>query len=151
MFRVDRAGIAIIGAALTIGTGIMSFDQAAQAVDYRTIVLSNLVSNVSAVMLLKFLILPRTGPIWWVSLAIFSTLAGNLTMTGSIANLIVVELAKKDNVDISFSTYLKVGFPLTVSMVSIALVYFVFSIIFTYSPYEVHGTATSLYYYKNNR
>ena len=39
VFRVDRAGIAIIGAALTVGTGVMSFDQAAQAVDYRTIVL----------------------------------------------------------------------------------------------------------------
>ncbi|WP_243450405.1 SLC13 family permease [Desulfosporosinus sp. Sb-LF] len=89
-----------------------------------TVVLSNVVSNVPAVMLLKSLIPPETGAIWWAVMAIFSTLAGNLTLTGSIANLIVVELAKKQNVEIGFSTYLKIGFPLTVSMVMIALVYF---------------------------
>lgn len=57
-------------------------------------------------------------------MAVFSTLAGNLTLTGSIANLIVVEQAKKQNVDISFFTYFKIGFPLTVAMVAIGLVYF---------------------------
>lgn len=88
-----------------------------------TVALSNIVSNVPAVMLLKFLIPPETGHIWWASLAIFSTFAGNLTLTGSIANLIVVELAKKENVEISFLTFLKIGFPLTIIMVSIALVY----------------------------
>ncbi|WP_407312437.1 anion transporter [Desulfosporosinus sp. SB140] len=89
-----------------------------------TVVLSNIISNVPAVMLLKFLIPVGNGVIWWTSMAIFSTLAGNLTLTGSIANLIVVELAKKQNVEIGFSTYIKIGLPLTVSMVSIALVYF---------------------------
>lgn len=89
-----------------------------------TVVLSNVVSNVPAVMLLKFLTPAGTGVIWWAAMAIFSTLAGNLSLTGSIANLIVVELAKKQNVEIDFSTYLKIGFPLTVSMVSIALAYF---------------------------
>lgn len=39
VFRVDRAGVAIIGGALTIATGILSFNQAAQTIDYRTIVL----------------------------------------------------------------------------------------------------------------
>ena len=88
-----------------------------------TVLLSNVVSNVPAVMLLKFLI-PTETDIWWAAMAVFSTLAGNLTLTGSIANLIVVELAKKQNVEIGFSTYLKIGFPLTVGMVTIALVYF---------------------------
>lgn len=89
-----------------------------------TVALSNIISNVPAVMLLKYLIPSGTGAIWWASMAIFSTFAGNLTLTGSIANLIVVELAKKENVDISFLTYLKIGFPLTISMVVIALAYF---------------------------
>lgn len=39
VFRVDRAGAAIIGASLTIATGVTGFDQAVQAIDYRTIVL----------------------------------------------------------------------------------------------------------------
>jgi Na+/H+ antiporter NhaD/arsenite permease-like protein len=90
-----------------------------------TVILSNIVSNVPAVMLLKYLVPFNMGHVWWASLAIFSTFAGNLTLTGSIANLIVVELAKKENVEINFTTYLKIGLPLTVSIVSIALVYFV--------------------------
>lgn len=39
IFRVDRAGAAIIGATLTIATGVLSFDEAISAVDYRTIIL----------------------------------------------------------------------------------------------------------------
>src|SRR6185437_1353638 len=67
-----------------------------------TAVLSNIVSNVPAVMLLKSLVPsfhdPRTG---WMVLAMASTLAGNLTITGSVANLIVVERAR-DEVRVSF-------------------------------------------------
>lgn len=89
-----------------------------------TVILSNVISNVPAVMLLKYLVPLHMGHIWWASLAIFSTFAGNLTLTGSIANLIVVELAKKENVEINFMTYLKIGLPLTAFMVSAALAYF---------------------------
>jgi Na+/H+ antiporter NhaD/arsenite permease-like protein len=59
--------------------------------------LGNIVSNVPSVMLLKSLIPgfsdPHTG---WLALAMASTLAGNLTITGSVANLIVVETAKPE-------------------------------------------------------
>jgi len=89
-----------------------------------TILFSNVVSNVPAVMMLKFLIPVTSAHVWWASMAVFSTIAGNLTLTGSIANLIVVEQAKKQNVDISFSTYFKIGFPLTIAMVAIGLAYF---------------------------
>ncbi|MHB8127163.1 MAG: ArsB/NhaD family transporter [Desulfitobacteriaceae bacterium] len=89
-----------------------------------TIILSNVVSNVPAVMMLKFLIPVASAHTWWASMAVFSTLAGNLTLTGSIANLIVVELAKKQKVNISFSTYFKIGFPLTLTLVAIGLIYF---------------------------
>ena len=61
-----------------------------------TAVLSNVVSNVPVVMLLKSLVPsfrdPHTG---WLVLAMASTLAGNLTITGSVANLIVVERARR--------------------------------------------------------
>lgn len=89
-----------------------------------TVVLSNVVSNVPAVMLLKFLIPAVDSSVWWTNMAIFSTLAGNLTITGSIANLIVVEIAKKDGVHISFWDYLKVGFPLTVVLILTGMGYF---------------------------
>ena len=78
-----------------------------------TAVLSNLVSNVPAVMLLKTLVPsfhdPHTG---WLVLAMASTLAGNLTITGSVANLIVVERAH-DEVHIGFWDYSRVGIPVT--------------------------------------
>ena len=77
-------------------------------------VLSNLVSNVPAVLLFKPLMTHLANPSrGWLALAMSSTLAGNLTLLGSIANLIVVERARHV-VDISFTEYLKVGVPLTV-------------------------------------
>lgn len=78
-----------------------------------TALLSNIVSNVPAVMVLKSLVPsfhdPRTG---WLVLAMASTLAGNLTITGSVANLIVVERAH-DDVHIGFWDYSRVGVPVT--------------------------------------
>jgi len=88
-----------------------------------TIVLSNIFSNVPAVLLLKFLIPSGTAKLWWAGMAIFSTVAGNLTLTGSMANLIVAESAKREGVKISFYDYLKVGFPLTVLLCAICFWY----------------------------
>ena len=77
------------------------------------VVFSNLVSNVPAVMLLKSLVPgfaePHTA---WLALAMASTLAGNLTITGSVANIIVVESAKPE-VHIGFWDYIRAGFPIT--------------------------------------
>lgn len=89
-----------------------------------TVLLSNVFSNVPAVMLLKFFIPPGSAELWWIGMGVFSTLAGNLTLTGSIANLIVVELARHEGYRIGFIDYLKVGFPLTVVMTGLALLYF---------------------------
>lgn len=76
-------------------------------------VLSNLVSNVPAVLLLKPIIASMPDPeTAWLLLAMSSTLAGNLTILGSVANIIVVEAARP-KVTIGFVEYLKVGFPLT--------------------------------------
>jgi len=75
--------------------------------------LCNVVNNVPAVMLLKALVPgfanPRTA---WMVLAMASTLAGNLTITGSVANIIVVETAKPE-IAIRFQDYLKAGVPIT--------------------------------------
>ena len=56
----------------------------------------------------------------WVTLAMSSTLAGNLTLLGSIANLIVVERARR-HVEISFLKYLKVGAPLTLLTIAVGV------------------------------
>lgn len=91
-----------------------------------TVLFSNIFSNVPAVMLLKYFIPEGTNHLWWSGMAVFSTFAGNLTLTGSIANLIVAEIAKREDVKISFFDFLKVGFPLTILLIIISLAYFGF-------------------------
>jgi Na+/H+ antiporter NhaD/arsenite permease-like protein len=67
--------------------------------------LSNLVSNVPAVMLLEPVVrvmAPERQETAWLALAMSSTLAGNLTLLGSVANLIVVENARQVGIAVSF-------------------------------------------------
>lgn len=78
-----------------------------------TVVGSNLVSNVPFVMLSIPAAKSIGGDIWYL-LAMASTFAGNLTIIGSVANLIVVESAARRGVVVTFSEYLKVGVPVTV-------------------------------------
>lgn len=79
-----------------------------------TAVLSNLVSNVPAVLVLKPFIeqLQQPQPAWIV-VAMASTLAGNFTLLGSVANLIVAEHAARDGIQIGFGSYFRIGAPLT--------------------------------------
>jgi len=78
-----------------------------------TAILSNLVSNVPAVMLLKSLVTRFANPhSAWLILAMASTLAGNQTITGSVANIIVVERARRE-APITFLEYFRIGLPLT--------------------------------------
>lgn len=79
-----------------------------------TALLSNLVSNVPAVLLLRPEMATLANPqLGWLTLAMASTLAGNFTLLGSAANLIVAELAEKQGVKVSFMAYLKAGVPIT--------------------------------------
>lgn len=79
------------------------------------VVLSNLVSNVPAVMLFRPIVPDLANPhAAWLTLAMATTLAGNLTLLGSVANLIVAELAKKQGVHLSFVEYLKAGTPIAI-------------------------------------
>jgi Na+/H+ antiporter NhaD/arsenite permease-like protein len=76
--------------------------------------LSNLVSNVPAVLVFQTFVPHLADPARaWMALAMSSTLAGNLTLLGSVANLIVVQRARAE-VDISFGEYARAGVPLTV-------------------------------------
>jgi Na+/H+ antiporter NhaD/arsenite permease-like protein len=85
--------------------------------------LSNLVSNVPAVMLLKSVVPGFANPhMGWLILAMASTLAGNLTITGSVANIIVVERSRPE-VHISFRDYFRVGLPVTLLTLGFGLLW----------------------------
>ncbi len=85
-----------------------------------TAVLSNLVSNVPAVLLFKPIIPTFGEPARaWLLLAMASTLAGNLTILGSVANLIVIEEGRSAGIAIGFVEYAKVGAPVTVITLAI--------------------------------
>jgi Na+/H+ antiporter NhaD/arsenite permease-like protein len=166
-FRIDRTGMAIVGAAAAVATGAIAWDRAVAAVDAHTLILlfgmmvvgaylrlsgffalvtrqtvrlartpvalrtnlhqppvliavmaalSNVVSNVPAVLLLKPVVTTLGEPqCAWLLVAMASTLAGNLTLIGSVANLIVVEAAREARIDIGFMEYARVGVRLTLA------------------------------------
>ena len=77
--------------------------------------LSNLVSNVPAVLLISPALIKLTNiENLWLALAMSSTFAGNLTLLGSVANLIVAESAKRKGIKLEFMEYLKSGIPITI-------------------------------------
>jgi Na+/H+ antiporter NhaD/arsenite permease-like protein len=85
-----------------------------------TFVLSNIVSNVPAVMLL----LPGAEhPLAGLTLALASTLAGNLFIVGSIANIIVVDAAARRGVQIGWRSHARVGVPVTLATLAITAGY----------------------------
>jgi Na+/H+ antiporter NhaD/arsenite permease-like protein len=75
-----------------------------------TVVLSNVVSNVPYVLVAKGW---TSGDYAWTLVAMASTFAGNLTVVGSVANMIVLELSR-DRAKIGFWGYLRAGLPVTV-------------------------------------
>jgi len=86
-----------------------------------TFVLSNVVSNVPAVMLL----LPAaTEPFSGPMLALVSTLAGNLLIVGSIANIIVVDAARRRGVEIDWRRHALTGVPVTLASLAVAGAWF---------------------------
>lgn len=110
----------VVGAARQAGLADWAFD-ALRAREVRGVgslsvvsaALSNLVSNVPAVMLFTPLVPTLPDPTRaWLALAMSSTLAGNLTLVGSIANLIVAEGARQAS-PLTFGEYLKAGVPVT--------------------------------------
>jgi len=89
-----------------------------------TAVLSNLVSNVPAVLVIRPFVdaLPDQRTAWLV-IAMASTLAGNFIVLGSVANLIVVEKAAARGVQVSSWGYFRVGAPLTIITLIIGTVW----------------------------
>ncbi len=93
---------------------------------FLTVLGSNLVSNVPFVMMVLPAMRAANEKLWYI-LAMASTFAGNLTLIGSVANLIVAENAEKYGAKLDFFEYLKVGVPLTILtvLVGTAIIYFI--------------------------
>ncbi|HHY58765.1 MAG TPA: anion transporter [Chloroflexi bacterium] len=99
-------------------------EQGVAALSLVAVMLSNLVSNVPAVLLFRPYIPEFPNPTQaWLTLAMSTTLAGNLTLLGSVANLIVAEIAYRRDVNLSFTEYLKAGPLITVLSLSLGIVW----------------------------
>ena len=87
-----------------------------------TALLSNIVTNVPAILVLKpFLAQLQDQQQAWLTAAMASTLAGNFAIVGSVANLIVVQRARAQNVVIGFWEYSRVGVPLTLLTIGLGI------------------------------
>lgn len=87
--------------------------------------LSQIVSNVPYTVMMLPVLKPISSEILWLSLASASTLAGNATIIGAMANLIVIESAEKENVKIGFWEFFKIGIVVTLLsfVISIAVLW----------------------------
>jgi Na+/H+ antiporter NhaD/arsenite permease-like protein len=85
-----------------------------------SLVASNLLSNVPFVLVLGDGYRAASEAFWY-QLALTSTLAGNLTLVGSVANLIVAEASARDGVEVGFWRHLRVGVPLTLLTTAVGL------------------------------
>jgi Na+/H+ antiporter NhaD/arsenite permease-like protein len=120
LFVVNRAfehtGLAAEAVAWLVRQGIAIGDLVPLTVI--GVALSNVVSNVPAVMLL----LPHLhGESHGVLLGLVSTFAGNLLLVGSIANLIVADLARQQGIDIGWREHARIGLPVTLLTLAIAV------------------------------
>jgi len=116
---VAGAQRALLSPDIIADVGRLHLDQA-PVLSALTAVLSNLVSNVPAVLMLKpFVEALKDHDRAWLTIAMASTLAGNFTVLGSVANLIVVQTAAASGVTISFWDYFRVGAPLTIVTLAI--------------------------------
>ena len=104
--QLDQAALALVDPHSSIRTAV--------TVSGAMVLLSNLISNVPAVVLWRHTVatLPDPELIWRV-LAMSSTFAGNLLLIGSVANLIVAERAEAAGVRIGFLEYARAGIPVT--------------------------------------
>jgi Na+/H+ antiporter NhaD/arsenite permease-like protein len=102
--QLDRTGIAFLGAIAIVGIGALTPEQAALTIHLPTMLLLPLATH------------PLSGPL----LALVSTLAGNLIIVGSIANIIVVDVAARRGIKIDWRTHARVGIGVTAASLSIA-------------------------------
>jgi len=90
-----------------------------------SLVLSQIVSNVPYTILMLPILKSASSDLLWLSLASAATLAGNATIIGAVANLIVIEVAKKYDIEIGFWQFFKTGIIITIVtlLISVLILY----------------------------
>ena len=83
--------------------------------------LSQIVSNVPYTILMLPILKSASSDLLWLSLASAATLAGNATIIGAVANIIVIEVSKKYDIEISFWQFFKIGLALTIVTLLISM------------------------------
>lgn len=91
---------------------------------FLSLMLSQIVSNVPYTILMLPILKSASSDLLWLSLASAATLAGNATIIGAVANLIVIEVAKKYDIEIGFWQFFKVG--ILVTLITLLLSIFIF-------------------------
>jgi Na+/H+ antiporter NhaD/arsenite permease-like protein len=106
-------------------TPISNNIQGIMGVHLLSFIMSQIVSNVPFTILMLPILKSSSSDLLWLSLASAATLAGNATIIGAIANLIVIELAKKYDIEIGFWQFFKIGVSITIItlLVSIFILY----------------------------
>ncbi|MBM3945426.1 MAG: anion transporter, partial [SAR202 cluster bacterium] len=84
------------------------------------LVLSQVVSNVPFTVMVVPVLAPQGSDLLWLSLASAATLAGNLTLMGAVANLIVAQVAERDGVRVGFWEFAKAGVVVTLATVALS-------------------------------
>ena len=79
-----------------------------------TAVLSNLINNAAAVMLL-LKVVPLSQPVMAYILALANSFGGSLIIIGSVSNIIVVQQAREMGISISFWDFARLGIPVTLA------------------------------------
>jgi len=95
-----------------------------------SLVMSQILSNVPYTVLMTPLMDVLNNENLWLALASSATLAGNATIIGAMANLIVIESAEKENVKISFWEFFKIGIITTlITLILSIFLFYIYSII----------------------
>jgi Na+/H+ antiporter NhaD/arsenite permease-like protein len=117
----ERTGLAAESVAWLAGRGIQLAEHGPLVVV--GVLLSNLVSNVPAVMMLLPHLQGPQAETAGITLALVSTFAGNLLLVGSIANLIVFDLARKSGIHIGWKQHALTGIPVTLGTLALVWVW----------------------------
>lgn len=94
-------------------------------------VISSFLDNIPfvATMIPILLAMEATGmdvsPLWW-AVSLGACLGGNGTIIGASANVVLSDISKKNGYEITFMSFIKVGFPIMLLTVVIAAIYLVF-------------------------
>ncbi|MSO55267.1 MAG: anion transporter [Rhodospirillales bacterium] len=88
------------------------------------LVASNTIGNVPAVVLITA-VWPEASEGAYYALALLTTLAGNLLLLGSMANLIVAERAAAAGVRLGFADFARAGIPMGLASMAVAAVWLV--------------------------